>query len=209
MYRARPFRNDDTPALLDFVQARGFGVVVLAGNGETAAAHVPLLLHRDGGRLGRLQFHVAKANTLHRHVDAGQRALIIVSGPDAYVSPDWYTAADQVPTWNYVAVHAAGPVRRLDDEALADQLAGLSAAEEQRLLPKPPWTPDKMSPGLFAGMRKAVVGIEMAIETLEGQWKLSQNKAPPDRRGVVAGLERQGGPAHLAIADLMRQALDE
>lgn len=209
MYRAAPFRNDDAAALHGLIEARGFGLVIVASDGQVLTAHVPLLLFRDGGPLGRLQFHVAKANPLHRHVGAGSRALVIVTGPDAYISPDWYEAADQVPTWNYVAVHASGTARRLDDEELARQLADLSAVQERLLLPKRPWTPEKMTPGLFARMRRAVAGIEVAIETLEGQCKLSQNKAPRDRRGAVAGLERRGDPASLAVAALMGRDLAE
>ncbi len=122
-------------------------------------------------------------------------------GPDAYISPDWYGTDDQVPTWNYLAVEAEGPLRPLDETELVALLDDLSAAHEARLAPKPPWTRAKMTPGRFEGMLKAIVGYELAIEDLRGTRKLGQNKDEATRRAAAAGL----APFNPALAALMEK----
>ena len=98
----------------------------------------------------RLRFHVSRGNRARRRSTAA-RAIVSCLGPDAYISPDWYGTPDQVPTWNYLAVEAEGPLRRLDEDELAALLDDLSAAHEARLAPKPPWTRAKMTPGPLRG----------------------------------------------------------
>jgi len=122
-------------------------------------------------------------------------------GPDAYISPDWYGAPDQVPTWNYLAVEAEGPLRCLEEAELAVLLDDLGAAHEARLAPKPEWTRAKMSPGRFEAMLKAIVGYEMAIEDLRGTRKLGQHK-PGQAEAAADGL----APFNPALAALMREA---
>ena len=107
---------------------------------------------------------------------------------DAYISPDWYESADQVPTWNYVSIEAEGSVIALDDAGLVALLDDLSAQEEARLAPKPAWTRGKMSPGRFEAMTRAIIGARLTIERLEGTTKLSQNKSETDRAAVAAAL---------------------
>ena len=107
---------------------------------------------------------------------------------EAYISPDWYEAADQVPTWNYLSVEAEGPVAALDEGGLVALVDDLSAQEEARLAPKPPWTRGKMSPGRFEAMTRSIVGARLTVERLEGTTKLSQNKPDADRAGVIAAL---------------------
>jgi transcriptional regulator len=124
-----------------------------------------------------------------------------VLGPDAYISPDWYGQEDQVPTWNYLAVEAEGPLRRLDEPELVALLDDLSAAHEARLAPKPAWTRAKMTPGRFEGMLKAIVGYELAIEALRGTRKLGQNKDDATLRAAAAGL----APFNPALAALMEK----
>jgi transcriptional regulator len=107
---------------------------------------------------------------------------------EAYVSPDWYAAPDQVPTWNYLTVEAEGAVTPLDEAGLVALLDDLSAMEEGRLAPKPAWTRHKMSPGRFEAMLRGIVGARLAVSRLEGTFKLSQNKTAADRAGVITAL---------------------
>ena len=127
------------------------------------------------------------------------------AGPDAYISPDWYVSSNQVPTWNYVAVHVTGTAAPMDASRLRDHVDRLSALFERRL-PKPPWTSAKMDPARLAAMLKAIVGMTITVEALEGQWKLGQRKGLGDHEGAVAGLRSRGQPAAAQVADLMDAA---
>jgi transcriptional regulator len=203
MYSPPTFRNDDTAEQLDFVAARGFGLAVASGEDVPFGVHVPLVVDRDKGELGAVRFHVARANPFHEMVAARPKILLAVPGPDAYVSPDWYSAPQQVPTWNYVAVHLTGPARILDTDELTQVLVDLSAIYEARLAPKPPWKLDKLSDKVRDGLLRAIVGLEMTIEATHGKWKLSQNKSGADYQGVVEALGASSDPGAQAIAGFM------
>jgi transcriptional regulator len=135
--------------------------------------------------------------------------LLAITGANAYVSADWYVSPDQVPTWLYQAVHLTGPVRRLSDDELGVQVDALSAKFENRLLPKKPWTSDKMTPGRLDAMKKAIVGLEMAVEEVEGSFKLNQHKSEADYAAVAGALSAQTDTGAQQIAHLMREARPE
>ncbi|WP_374576005.1 FMN-binding negative transcriptional regulator [Phenylobacterium sp.] len=187
MHPAAAFRIEDRAALLAFLAERPFVTLAAAPQGRPLLAHAPLVV-RDLPEGLALDFHLSRNNALAGHVAQGFAAVVASLGPEAYVSPDWYASADQVPTWNYVAVEAEGPVAPLDEEATIRLLDDLSAQEEARLKPKPAWTRGKMSPGRFEAMLKGIVGARLAVERLEGTFKLSQNKSAEDRAGVVRAL---------------------
>jgi len=137
------------------------------------------------------------------HCTARTRAIAIFHGPHAYVSPSWY-ASPGVPTWNYIAVEGWGIVRRLSAGDLGRLLIDLSASEENKLLPKGPWTIDKVPDDKMGALMNAITGFSMRFETLEGKFKLSQNVTPQDAEGVIRGLTQRGDAASLAIAQAMR-----
>lgn len=188
-------RQDDLAELL--VREIGFAAIFAATPDGPRVAHAPVVLSDDGTTL---QFHLARGNALTRHLD-GATALAVVQGPDAYVSASWYEAADQVPTWNYVAVEMEGTVSKLGDAALIAQLDTLSAIHEARVGASPPWTRDKMNPALFSKMTGAIAGFEVRITAWRPTIKLSQNKSAAERERVAAGVEATG---HGALAQLMR-----
>ena len=188
-------RQDDLAELL--VREIGFAAIFAAIPDGPRVAHAPVVLSDDRATL---QFHLARGNALTRHLD-GATALAVVQGPDAYVSASWYDAADQVPTWNYVAIEMEGVVSKLDDAALIAQLDTLSANHEARVGANPPWTRDKMNPALFSKMTGAIIGFELRITAWRPTIKLSQNKPADERNRVIAGVEASG---HGALAQLMR-----
>jgi transcriptional regulator len=143
-------------------------------------AHAPVLLAG-----GRLRFHLSAANPLTAALGSAGWCLAVITGEDAYVSPDWYASPDQVPTWNYISVEIEGPTRVVDKAGAATLLDDLSSRFEAALAPKPAWTRAKMSPGRFEAMLSGIVAFEMTVERLEGISKLSQNK-PADEIGRVA-----------------------
>ena len=184
------FRAEPCESALTFARERGFGALTVAAAGDVLAAHVPFVVDE-----GRIQAHLMRANPLARHLrDGPSDALLIVSGPDAYVSPDWYGEPRMVPTWNYVAVHLRGKLRLLDDAALRSVLDRLSANFEARLAPKPPWKTDKVDDAVLAAKMRAIVPIEMSIEATDSTFKLNQNRSDTARAGAAAALAAGGTP---------------
>jgi transcriptional regulator len=191
MHPNRAFAWEDRDAMLAFIAETAFCTICVDG---PQVVHVPVIVEAPD----RIRFHIARGNRVKLD---GRRALLSCLGPDAYISPDWYGSADQVPTWNYLAVEAEGPLRRLDDEGLSRLLDELSEAHEARLAPKPAWTRGKMSPGRFEAMLRAITGFELEIEELRGTRKLGQHKPAAERAGAAAGL----APFHPEMAALMRE----
>lgn len=188
MHPAKPFRVEDREALLAFLRAHPFVTIAAAVGGRPFTAQAPVVVRElDFGEVA-LDFHLSRGNLLAPYVVQGLRAVALAAGPEAYVSPDWYGSEDQVPTWNYVSAEAEGLVAPLSDAEFVALLDDLSAQEEARLLPKKPWTRDKMSPGRFETMMRGIIGCRLGVERLEGTFKLSQNKTDADRAGVVAAL---------------------
>lgn len=187
MHPARLFHVADEDRLLAQLAERPFVTVAAAPDGRPRVAHAPVVARRLAGGLA-VDFHLSRSNALAPFLAEGFRAVLVGLGPEAYISPDWYESADQVPTWNYLSVEVEGPVTMLDEPGLIAQLDALSAQEEARLLPKRPWTRAKMSPGVFEKMTRGIVGARLTVERLEGVSKLGQNKNAADRAGAVAGL---------------------
>ena len=192
-------KDDDLAALL--VREIGFAAIFASTPDGPRVAHAPVVLGADNRTL---QFHLSRGNGLTKHLD-GAAALAVVQGPDAYVSASWYSAADQVPTWNYVAVEMEGTARKLDREALVAQLDTLSTSHEERIGIDPPWTRGKMSPAIFGKMADAITGFELTITAWRPTLKLSQNKSADQRARVIDALQAQG---HGALAHLMDQLAD-
>jgi transcriptional regulator len=187
MHPAPAFRETDEAALLAHLARHPFATLAAAPSGRLLVAHAPVVIRRLESGLA-LDFHISRGNALAGSIATGFGAVAVSLAADAYVSPDWYESAGQVPTWNYVSVEAEGPVVGLDEARLVSLLDDLSAQEESRLASKPPWTRAKMSPGRFDQMTRAIVGARMTVERLEGITKLSQDKNPADRAGVIAAL---------------------
>lgn len=196
------FRQTPAARNLDVARARAFGILMLNGPDGPLVAHVPFLLSEDGTTA---DLHLVRSNPVARALTTPQPAVIAVSGPDGYVSPDWYGVADQVPTWNYVAVHLRGRLALLDEAGMHDMLDRQSAHFEDQLRPKPPWTTAKMPPDAMARMMRQIVPARLDITTVDGTWKLNQNKPDAVRLAAAAAIESGGIGSGLAdLAALMR-----
>ncbi len=202
MYIPPSFAVTDRSKLCDFVDRHGFAILFSQSDHEPVASHLPLLLDRDSGPQGRLFGHMARANT-HWQTAANQRVLTVFHGPHAYVSPSWYAAQNVVPTWNYVAVHATGTLRLIEDrDRLYDILRQTVIKYES---PRPqPWSMSSPDPEFLDKLLAAIVGFEIEVETWEGKWKLSQNHPPERQAKVIDGLRETGRSDELAIAEWMR-----
>ena len=204
MYTPPPFKPDRAAALA-FAEARGFGMVCAFDGNKPIASLLPFYLNYADDGTPRALFHLARGNPLAKFADGTSSWLLAVNGADAYVSADWYVSADQVPTWLYQSVHLTGPVRKLSDDELTAQIDTLSAKFEERLLPKKPWTPDKMTAARLEAMKKAIVGLVMTVEEVEGSFKLNQHKSETDYAVVAGALATQSDAPSRAIAELMRK----
>lgn len=196
------FRQAPADANLGFARSRGFGILSVNGPDGPLAAHVPFLLNKDGTFA---DLHLARSNPIARAA-LPTPALIAVSGPDAYISPDWYGLPDQVPTWNYVAVHLRGTLHPMPPETLRAHADALSARFEADLLPKTPWVSSKMSEGVMDRMMRMILPFRLIITSVEGTWKLNQNKPVAARQAAADALTAQSAETtEAALAWLMRQ----
>ncbi|WP_298937922.1 FMN-binding negative transcriptional regulator [uncultured Ruegeria sp.] len=197
------FRADERARHIAFARDRAFGVLALSTEDAPALSHVPFLLTEDGLQA---DLHLVRSNPIARMLKQPQTVRIAVSGPDGYVSPDWYEIADQVPTWNYVAVHLTGQLEQLPHDALLDLLDRQSAFYEERLLPKPPWTTGKMSDEALARMMRMIVPCRMRVDDIQGTWKLNQNKTDEVRLRAADQMYAHGfGDENEQLATLMRK----
>jgi transcriptional regulator len=196
------FHTADAAKNLGFARERGFGVLAVQGEGAPMLSHVPFLLNTLGDSI---DLHLVRSNPIARALKVPLQATIVVSGPDSYVSPDWYGVPDQVPTWNYVAVHLTGTLSRLPQDAMREMLDRQSAAIEEQLLPKTPWKTDKMTPEVLESMMRMIVPCRMQVTGVDGTWKLSQNKTGEVRLAAADQMEGYGvGSEPRIVAALMR-----
>jgi transcriptional regulator len=200
-----PMFKPDRAASLAFAEARGFGTICAWDGKRPIASLLPFYLSYADDGTPQAAFHVARHNPLVNLADGTSSWLMAVSGADAYVSPDWYASPDQVPTWLYQAVHLTGPVRKQSDSELGPHLDALSAKFENWLAPKPPWTSSKMTAGRLDAMKKAIVGLVMTVEEIEGSFKLNQHKSDADYAGVAEALASQTDADAGQIARRMRE----
>jgi transcriptional regulator len=194
------FRQAPEAATLAFLRARAFGTLAVNAEAGPLLSHVPFLLAEDAASA---DLHLVRSNPIAR-MD-GAAAVIAVSGPDGYVSPDWYGVDDQVPTWNYVAVHLRGRLERLGDGLMRDMLDRQSAAYEERLAPKRPWTADKMSAGALDRLMRSILPFRLHVERIDATWKLNQNKPEAARLAAAEAIGlSEIGQETAALARLMR-----
>jgi len=211
MYIPSSFAEEDVPTLHAFIEAHPFATLVTAVGGPQGlfGTHLPLLLDRGAGPFGRLVGHIARANAHARQLTAeANDALVVFSGPDAYITPAWYATKAEtgrvVPTWNYAAVHAYGRVTlHSDPEFLRPHLEALTRRHEASRGGS--WEVSDAPAEYIAQQLRAIVGVEIAIERLEGKWKMSQNRGAADIDGVVHGLSASTAPMDHTVAAIVAE----
>ena len=189
------FRMIDEAAMRAVVQQEGMVHLFAATIDGPMVAHVPVTTTDTGN----FRFHLARTNRIAPHLD-GARVIASVMGPHGYISPDWYTdAQDQVPTWDYIAVEINGTMVELDRQALVEQIEALTAVNEAELAPKAAWTLASVDPAMCDKMLDALRVFELKVDAMRGTAKFSQNKSVVDRAGVRAGLIGQNNRALAAM----------
>jgi transcriptional regulator len=193
----------DRIASLAFAQARGFGTVTAWDGRKPVASSLPFYLTYADDGTPHAAFHVARNNPLLKLADGKSHWLMAVTGADTYVSADWYVSPDQVPTWLYQAVHLTGTVRLLSDSELGPHLDALSAKFENWLAPKPPWLVSKVTAGRLDTLKKAIVGLVMTVDEVEGSFKLNQHKSDADYAAVASAILQRPDEAAQTIGKQM------
>jgi transcriptional regulator len=206
MYNPQSFVETDLLKLHDFITQHSFATLVTGGDPEPYVSHLPLLLDRDRGPQGTLVGHMARANS-HGRGGSGRESVALFHGPHAYISPAWYEEPQTVPTWNYVAVHAHGRLRVIDDlKWLRAHLSRMVDRYESGRLA--PWRLADQEAAFIDRLLGSIVGFEIPIDTLHGKWKLSQNHSIERRERVVRRLQEEATADSQAIAALMAAGLD-
>jgi len=205
MYDVAASREDRIDVMHALIRAYPLATLVTVSGGAAEANHLPLLLEPDPAPNGSLRGHVARANPLWRLAQDGD-ALAVFQGPQAYVTPSWYPSKKEhgkvVPTWNYAVVHVRGAlVIRDDREWLRGLVSRLTKSQESGR--QRPWSIGDSPADYIDRMLEAVVGIEILVTSIEGKWKVSQNRAQADREGVIAGLRERGDAEALQMAQLV------
>jgi transcriptional regulator len=209
MYQPDHFRVDDLPQMQALIRSRPFATLVSAGSAGLYASHLPTVL-KDEGELGVIECHLARANPHCRDLGEADEALMIFQGPDGYITPNWYPSKTQngkvVPTWNYAAVHAYGRPEVMKEADWLRRHVGELTAQQEQSEPKP-WALSDAPTAYVDAMLRGIVGFRFAITRLEGKWKMSQNREPHDRDGVVKGLGLRGRSDDLEMAELVARPL--
>jgi transcriptional regulator len=204
MYTPPAFREDDPAILRRMMREARLSTLVTATDEGLVGTPLPFLLAETEGEQGTLYGHVAKANP-HWKLPTAHDALVVFSGADAYITPSWYAAKQEhgkvVPTWNYEAVHAYGPVEFFEDaKRLRDEVTRLTGLYEKPR--EQPWAVTDAPEYFIEAQLRGIVGVRMPITRLQGKRKMSQNRPEADRTGVAAGLassERVGDRAVAAM----------
>jgi transcriptional regulator len=210
MYLPKLHEERDPGVLRALIRAHPLGTWATQGDGGIIMNHAPFILDAARGPYGTLMCHVSRANTVWKSFSRTVDSVIAFHGAEAYISPSWYASkalhGKVVPTWNYAVVHAHGIPEVLADESrLLEHLAQLTDAHEAGRVA--PWHVGDAPADFIRHMSQQIVGIEIPISRIVGKWKVSQNRSPEDRRGVVAGLNGNGDARSGEMADLVDQAM--
>jgi transcriptional regulator len=208
MYIPRHNEEKRVSAMHSLIVSRPLGTLVTLGASGLFASHIPMILDDDGSQFGVLKGHISRANTQWLDLVPTLDALAIFAGHQHYITPNWYPGTKEhgkeVPTWNYVVVHAYGPLKVIQDEhwllTNVEKLTNIHEAGSPV-----PWKVSDAPEDFIKSQLKGIVGLELPIRKLEGKWKVSQNRTERDRNGVVDGLARLNTPESLAMKALVEE----
>lgn len=206
MYIPKVNEEKRVPVMHQMIAAHPLAALVTMGASGLIASHIPMVLEDDGSPFGVLKGHIARANMQWRGLAPAVDALAIFSGPHHYISASWYPGTEEhgkeVPTWNYVVVHAYGPLKIIEDAPwLMAHLEGLTDQVEETS--EKPWKLTDAPEEYIHALLKGIVGLELPIQRLEGKWKVSQNRNARDQKAVQEELDRLNTPESLTMKELV------
>ncbi|WJY22665.1 FMN-binding negative transcriptional regulator [Fontisubflavum oceani] len=200
------FRGEPRDRNLAFARERGFGVLSINADPAPLISHVPFVIDAAGAQA---ELHLVRSNPIARAVPAPTPAVIAVTGPDGYVSPDWYGDPAQVPTWNYVAVHLRGQICPAPPETLRAHLDRLSESFETRLAPKAPWKAEKMPKDALERMMRMILPFRFEVAEVTGTWKLNQNKTDEMREAAASHMNMSPVGQETALLSALMLAISD
>ena len=207
MYLPAHFAETRIDVLQRFIAEHPLGMLVTLGADGLDANHLPVEYDPSPAPRGTLRMHVARANPVWKNFSEGVEALLVLQGPQAYVSPSWYASKKEtgkvVPTYNYMVVHAHGTLTAIEDHAWLRGLVERLTNRHESVMPAP-WKVGDAPEPYVDQMLAAIVGLELSITRITGKWKLSQNRSASDRDGVARGLADATDPQAVAIAEAMK-----
>lgn len=192
MYIPLHYRNTNTPELIEFIRMHSFGLLVSAGEELPEITHLPFVIEAEEPLM--ITSHLAKSNPHAAQLSNGKKVVLVFNGPHAYVSPSHYNSKQNVPTWNYIAVHAHGTIEICDEAAKTEMLKAMIAAYEPEYRKQYDSLPDTY----LEPMKRAIVGFKVKVERLEGKFKLSQNKSADEVQRIREHFANDGKNNDLA-----------
>ncbi|MGV4321694.1 FMN-binding negative transcriptional regulator [Bacillus mojavensis] len=205
MYIPKYYKVTNVDDIWDFVQNNSFGTIVTTAQGKPIATHLPLQLIKEGDTY-YITGHIAYGNPQWRTFEACEDVLVMFQGPHAYISSSWYEK-ENVPTWNYQAVHVYGTASILNEEELKHDLTMLLQTYEKHR--KNPVLWDKLSPQLLESQLKGIVGFKMKVGEIQASYKLSQNRNEEDYMNIIDQLRNEGDSNSKQMAELMEKRLKD
>jgi transcriptional regulator len=197
MYTPAYAKNENEEDLKDFIRKNGFGIVVSTVDGKLWATHIPLILVG-----GKLQGHISRGNKQWRALPQNEEVMVIFLGPHTYVSSSWYDH-ENVPSWDYVAVHVYGKAHIQSEEELIESVRQLTNKYEKDSVH--PVSVDTMSEKFLHAELRGTIGFEITIERMEASYKLSQNRNEKNHTQIISELEKRGDKNSVSIANEMRK----
>ena len=212
MYIPKANEEKRISVMHELISAQPFGCLVTLGEAGLIASHIPMVLEHDGSMFGTLRAHISRANKQWSDLTPSVDALAIFSGDHHYISPSWYTGTKvhgkEVPTWNYVVVHAYGPLKTIEDRHwLLAHVEKLAEIHETGFAT--PWKVSYAPAEYIEQQLNGIIGLEMPIRRLEGKWKLSQNKSERDRQTISEELSKRNTPESLSMSKLLETAREK
>lgn len=208
MYQPKIFQETRIDVIHDLIRSHAFGTLITTIDGEICADHLPFILKE---KEDKLLAHISRANPLYKKLKNTENIMVIFQGPHHYISPNWYPSKQEhhkeVPTWNYAVVHVRGSLNLTTDPAWLRSLLDDLTDEHEKNEPIP-WQVSDAPEDYIAGQLKAIVGLEITIDSFEGKWKMGQNKPENDIKGAVDGLSTIAKDQSLAVANLMNEKKD-
>lgn len=205
MYVPEHFKLGDVAEQHALMRAYRFAALITMSEAGYEVTHLPTML-KDEGALGVVECHVSRANPHWKDIAKNGKGLLIYTGPEAYITPNWYPSkaahGKVVPTWNYAVVHAHGSAEIVDDRQWLVRHVG-ELTDQQETGAAVPWATSDAPGNYIEMLSRGIVGMRFTIERIEGKAKMSQNRELPDREGVVSGLRTLGGEANAKVANLV------
>ena len=207
MYLPKIHEETRIEVLQQLIRSHPLGTLVVMGEDELVANHIPFLIDPDRGEFGTLMAHVSRANSVWKLPASHIPALVSFQGAQAYITPNWYPSKQEtgkaVPTWDYAVVHAQGIPQYIHDrDWLLAHIEVLT--QEHESTQALPWRVQDAPAEFIDKLVSGIVGVEIPLQSLIGKWKTSQNRPEVDKQGIVAGLHTRGYQQDIAMAELVK-----